>query len=85
MKPPKTHKLRVRNKHPGISTGANTKVMLDGKPLTGVHDLQIHWSARDVTEVIIKLYANVEVEGEFALGQYTPVSTKSGRKTVIAS
>lgn len=61
-------KLTVRNKAPGtISTGANTEVLLDGKPLKGVSFLKIEIKPKNVTKVTMEMYCEVEVEADVDL------------------
>jgi hypothetical protein len=61
----KIHKIQVRNK-PGakgkITVGANTEVLLDGKPLKGAKSIKIQIQAKKVAKVVIELYAEVEAD-----------------------
>jgi hypothetical protein len=56
--------LKVRNKKPGITTGANTEVTLDGKPLTNISFLKIEIRARKVAKVMMEMYVEVDAEIE---------------------
>jgi len=54
------HKLSVRQKAPGISVGANTKVELDGKPLKYVKFLKLEFHSARVTKVTLEMFVEVE-------------------------
>lgn len=57
------HKLKVFNKAPGtLSTGFNTAVELDGKPLKKVTFLKFEVHPKRLTKVIIEILADVEVD-----------------------
>ena len=61
MSQAKLHKLTVRSKSPGkVSVGANTEILLDGKPLNGVKFLKIEFHPRRVTKVQLELYVDLE-------------------------
>lgn len=58
------HKISLKNRAPGkISTGANTRLLLDGKPLKSVKSVTIKAHARKLTTVIIEMYADVDFDG----------------------
>lgn len=54
--------LKVRNKVPGISTGANTIVELDGVPLKTLSFLKLEFNSRKTTKVTMEMYVDVDVE-----------------------
>lgn len=57
------HKILVRNKNPGtISTGMNTEVFLDGKPLKGVTFIKFEVKPKGVAKVTIECIADIEFE-----------------------
>jgi hypothetical protein len=57
------HKLSIKNKQPGtLSTGANTLIELDGKPLRGVTFLKLECKPANVVKVTMEMYAEVEAE-----------------------
>ena len=74
------HKILVKNKNPGtLSTGANTVVELDGKPIKYCTFFKMEVKPKGLTKVIIELYADVEFEGEVELSQSkTPEIVKIG-------
>lgn len=56
------HKITIKQRVPDqVSTGFNTEVFLDGKPLKGVTFLKIEMKPRKVTKVVIELVSEVEV------------------------
>ena len=62
------HKILVKNKNPGtISTGANTVVELDGKPIKYGTFFKMEVKPKGLVKVTIELYADVEFEGEVEL------------------
>lgn len=62
MKALKPHKLCIKNKAPGsVSTGLNTEVLLDGKPLLAT-GLELKVRSNGITTVKIELIADVEVD-----------------------
>lgn len=66
MSQKKPHKLTVRQKEGsrGIMTGANTEILLDGKPLKYVNSLSFSVNASGVAQCFIGIMANVEIDGE---------------------
>lgn len=88
----KLPKLTVRNKKPGtLSVGANTEVLIDGKPLGNISFLKIEIKAKKVAKVTMEMYADVDLEldsiphikeGEpapgpvYELGRYNPTRIK---------
>jgi len=57
----KPHKLTVKSKAPGtISTGANTEILLDGKPLKLVKFLKLEFHSKRVTKVQLEMYVDIE-------------------------
>lgn len=57
----KLHKLSIKSKEPGkVSTGANTIVELDGKPLNYVKFLKLEFHSRRATKVQLEMYVEVE-------------------------
>lgn len=56
-------KLIIRNRTPGtLSTGMNTEVLLDGKPLKYVTFIKVEIKPKGVAKVLIELLADVEVD-----------------------
>lgn len=58
------HKLQIKQRagtEDQISTGMNTQVLLDGKPLKASF-VKIEASARKVTKVLLEIYATVEAD-----------------------
>jgi len=47
-----------------IMCGANTEVLVDGKPLHGVKSIDFKVDSTSLAEVNIRLIGNVEIEGE---------------------
>lgn len=61
-------KLVIRNKAPGtISSGANTEVLLDGKPVRGVSFIKVEVKPKKLTKVVLEMYCEVEVEADVEL------------------
>lgn len=59
-------KIEIRQKEGSedqIMTGANTQILLDGKPLKGVTGVKFEVNARGVAKVTLEMYANVKVIG----------------------
>lgn len=64
------HKILVRNKNPGtISTGANTIIELDGKPLKLCKFFKYEVKPGGLAKVTLEFYADVEVQAEVELIQ----------------
>lgn len=62
------HKILVKNRNPGtMSVGANTIVLLDGKPIKYCTFFKMEVKPKSLTKVIIEMYADVEFEGEVEL------------------
>lgn len=58
-------KLVIRNKAPGtLSSGANTEVLLDGKPLKSVSFLKVEVKPAKMTKVTLEMYCDVELEAD---------------------
>jgi hypothetical protein len=58
----KVTKIKVLNLNPDqISTGYNTKVLVNGEPVMAT-SITIHASASEATRVILELIADVEVD-----------------------
>ena len=61
----KAQKLTIRNL-PGsegrLTVGANTQVLLDGKPLRGLSRLNIEISARELSKVTLEMYVEVDAK-----------------------
>lgn len=79
----KIHKLSIRNTKDGISTGANTEVLLDGKPLKAVRFIKIECSSTKAVKVVIEMYVNldevdVNIE-DLKLSEVTNLDTKEVR------
>lgn len=74
----KFHKLTVRMRDgmtgttAGISTGGNTEVLLDGQPLKGIKYLKCEFKPAKVTKIVLELVGEVDIEGEYTLGRYSP-------------
>ena len=49
---------------PGPSTGFNSHVLLDGKPLKGVTFAKVELKPRNIAKVVIELIADIEVDLE---------------------
>ena len=62
----KGHKLEIRQKEgsEGIMTGANTELLLDGKPLKLVQGVKFQVQANGVAKVTLDMIANVAVVGQ---------------------
>lgn len=87
-------KLTVRNKKPGtISVGANTEVLLDGKPMGNISFLKIEIKSKKVAKVTMEMYADVDLELDsiphikekkpeagpvYELGRYEPTRIAEG-------
>lgn len=65
--------LKVRNKQPGITTGANVQVELDDKRLDNLSFLKIELKPKKVAKVTMEMYVEIDVEIE---GFDSDVSTK---------
>lgn len=80
----KAHKITVRKKEgaEGPMTGANTEILLDGKPLKMATGLKFEVSATSVAKVTIELLADVEIEGEVESVQVTPNEETTAPVTV---
>lgn len=82
------HKLTIRNKRPGkTSTGANTEILLDDKPLKGVRKIEYECEAGGVARVTLHMLADVTLEADteesqlvYAVGSMDPVAVKKGTK-----
>ena len=60
--------ITIKAKNPELPpTGANTIVLLDGKPVPMAHFVKVECHARRVTKVVLELFAHVEIEtmGDF--------------------
>lgn len=69
MKKKNLHKIELITKLDGqISTGANTRLLLDGKPVKGVTRCTINVEAKGLTKVTLELlgYVEVNVLGELS-------------------
>jgi hypothetical protein len=71
------HSLKVRQRPDStarVSTGANTEIFLDGKPLKGVTFLKFEFKAKKVTKVQLEMFTHIEdIEGIFVIGDLSPV------------
>ncbi len=57
----KPHKLTIKSKNPEeISTGANTEVLLDGKPLKLVKFMKLEFHSRRITKVQIEMFVDLD-------------------------
>lgn len=59
------HKIEIRKRsdaNGNISTGANTEILIDGKVLEGVLEVDIHIGAKDIATVDIKMMGEVSVD-----------------------
>jgi hypothetical protein len=80
------HKLALKNKTPGsISTGANTLITLDDKPLNGVSFVKIECKARSVAKVTLEMYVELDAELETMFGNVTPQSITVGDQIYVLS
>lgn len=72
-------KVTIRNR-PGaegkLSVGSNMEVLLDGKRLGGAYFVKFEVHAKKIAKVTIEMFAEVEVEGNFALEKKTKESKK---------
>jgi len=59
--------IQPRRGAAGISTGANTLVTLDGKPLGGCYEITYECNAKEVARVTLKMYAQVIVKANVKL------------------
>lgn len=60
--------ITVKAKDPSKPpTGANTVVLLDGKPIPMAHFVKVECHARRITKVVLEIFAHAEIEtmGEF--------------------
>lgn len=67
-------KLSIKQKEEAkgkAMTGANTQVTLNGKPLRGCTGIKFEVQAASVAKVTIEMIAEVDIEGEFTIGQIT--------------
>lgn len=77
----KLHNIKIVQKGPKnkIMTGANTKVLIDGKEAKGLTELSFKVVAAGIAEVSMKFLASTEVDCyAHIIGQYSPVRTKKG-------
>lgn len=80
------HKLQLRQR-PGtenkISTGMNTQVFLDGRPISASF-IKIEANAKKVTKVLLEIYAHVDVDLNLDLEATSveTISTGVTKKTV---
>jgi len=59
------HKLKIFNRSPGnISTGYNTVIELDGKPLKGAVSIKFEARANSISKVFVELLADVEIDAD---------------------
>lgn len=59
----KPHKISIRNMKPGeISSGMNTEVLIDGKPLKLCKFAKVEFHSKRLTKVTIEMFADVEIE-----------------------
>jgi len=63
--------VRQRKGAEGIMTGANTELLIDGKPLPLVHSFKFSVNARGVAKATIEMFGRVEIDG--ILGQLEQV------------
>ena len=56
--------LKIRNKQPGITTGANVDVTLDGQPLKNLSFLKLEIKAHKVAKVMMEMYVEIDAELE---------------------
>lgn len=83
-RPTNIPKLTIKNKREGVSTGANTQILLNGKPLNGVNFLKLEFHPRRVTKVLIEMYVEVEqIETETALELTDVKPITTGDKCVL--
>jgi hypothetical protein len=56
-------KITVRNKKPGsLSVGANTEVLIDGKPLPYVSFIKIEVGAKKMAKVMIEMIGELDIQ-----------------------
>jgi len=66
--------IKQRKGSPGIMTGANTEVFLDGKKLTGATKISFEVAANGIARVNVELLGQVAITGK--IGQYSKVASK---------
>lgn len=72
------HRLTIKNKRPGeLSTGLNTQILLDGKPLKGVKFLKIEAKPKNVIKVQLEMVASID---EVDLNSIIPYEEQSSCK-----
>ena len=73
MEKTKTHKIEVRQKPDSgtVMTGANTELLLDGKPIKMVQGFKFEVQAGGVAKVTLEMIAEVGLAAE--LGELTQV------------
>lgn len=74
--------LKVRNKQPGVTTGANVEVELDGKKLENLSFLKLELHARRVAKVTMEMYVEVDAELEPDIPELT-IKKVSGFQNVL--
>lgn len=62
MSQTKKPRLTIRTRGQGISTGANTVVMLDGVEIPYISFLKLEFKPKKVTKIIMEILADVDVE-----------------------
>lgn len=61
------HHIHIKPKDPTkLLTGTNTLVLVDGVPLKGVMEVNVHVAAQTTGFVTIKMAGSVEVEGDLS-------------------
>jgi hypothetical protein len=74
--------LKVRNLHPGVTSGANVDVTLDGKKLNNLSFLKMEIHARKLAKVTMEMYVELDVEIEPGDPDIT-VKKVSGWKSIL--
>ena len=55
----KLHKVTIKNREPGnVSVGANTVLLIDGKPLKGVKSYTLECDVRSLTKLTLEMYVS---------------------------
>lgn len=62
MSQTKKPRLSIRTRGPGISTGANTVVLLDGVEIPYISFLKLEFKPKKVTKIVMEILADVDVQ-----------------------
>lgn len=73
------NKLTIKQKEESkgkVMTGANTEVLLNGKPLPGLTGIKFEVKAASIAKVTLEMIAEVDIQGDFVIGQFQKVFKK---------